>query len=337
MVSVVLFWVGLSYSEDLELRLESEYTEYVYREPVKFCLEFNNVSNSSIYLPHYASFEGEMKFIYMDISYPDGSRQLRAVRHVFEYGVPIPAYKGMEFKSGDKFQVCYYPNQSLGYDPTTLSYTADINTHTFYQIGEYKIKFAYMIPEIYQNIYSAGHPIYSNEMVIRVTAPSIEEIEILNAYWIGGDISFGDNSAANEFNRDELEKVVNKYPDNPMIKYAMFGLAIEIGCSRDRTRDMQSALALGDELIVKYPNFRYYEIQEFRLRYLILLGDVENARRLYKKLLRSNRNLICSKSFVSLIAAAEYGWGVDNPLVSNWKRNVSNGNTENFYNVLIAE
>lgn len=328
---------GVVVADELVLELESVKSQYVLREPVKFCVTFKNISQSEIRIPHYDELEGEMEYIHMDVKYPDGSRGQRVIKYSHDIGIINRNYGGVPFSGGRSFSLCYYPNQSMGFGAKTFSYLWHERGPTFPVVGEYRIKFVYQAPETFKRLYRPS--IESNEITISIIEPTIEEREIFDAYWAGGSISYGDYSAGNQYDRDALIGVMEKYPDNPMIKYAMFGLAVDYGCSARWQRDPGKGLDLLNEIARKYPEFRYFEVQKFRVRYLMMLNEVESARSLYKKLLKVNKDLMNIPSFIALVSWIEDGLlSPDKAIIRTWRKQMTlHGNTDELYEMLVTE
>lgn len=308
-ICILIFFTTNAYSDEvLSLWLESVKSEYVIREPLKFIAIFENNSKDEVRLMPIEWLDtNDMDYMYFEIITPSGEKQFRYLQFQGWIGlINYEKFPGEPLMPGETREIFLYPNASSDYEPETGKEGAFHNI-TFPVQGEYRVKVVYSIPKIFKKIWRAEGGLKSNEISLIFRNPTDIEKEILDAYWEkgGARISFGDNDVGNVFDASSLERVIAKYPDHPMTKYAIFALGLEMRSHRHL--DLRKSLDVFQKLQQKHPDFRYEEVQRFRASNYLRLGEKRKAVDICYEALASRPALKDHYKFMVTKILAEHG------------------------------
>jgi len=209
---------------------------------------------------------------------------------------------------GEEKEVCFvYPNFSWVVEPRSKEVGL-----TFPEPGEYRFRLRYCVPGYYRRLWNQGKCARSNELIIKIREYTPEEKAILNSLYkedstatsVGDDVYWISNSV---FDERALREVIDLYPDNEMVKYPKFYLALLlIGNKR-----YNEAIDILTGLLRDYPGFRKEEIYQHLGVCYRDLGDREEAMRYFNAILRKSPGLKDHYNFMSDMLIAQKGmvWG----------------------------
>jgi tetratricopeptide (TPR) repeat protein len=317
----ILIYVGSTVyaSEGLVLKIESVKDEYVVREPVKFIVTFYNRSDEDVGIMPCWDLTDNMKYMLLKIRTPGGEEFLARNYYWIDHGLQPGKsyYEGVPLNPGDSLETFLYPNITLYHNPETMRPVPQSRAGiTFREVGEYEVRIVYVVPAYLVNLWREGG-VLSEPITIRFREPTPEEDEILDAYcW--GEIAMGDHSTSNSYNRKLLKRVIAKYPDHPMIKYAYFGLAIDLIYEESR-----EAINILEMLRNKYPTFRFEEVMTQLARAYKDVGEREKALGIMKEALEKRPALKDHSFFMEELITISTGTA--SGFLPKWKRAIREG------------
>ncbi|UCF05645.1 MAG: hypothetical protein JSV33_01000 [bacterium] len=317
----ILFIHAVCLGKDVVLRLESIQDEYVIREPIKLIATFVNESKEEIRLAGSYYFDMNMKHMFFEVTNPGGETVHRRFQYYSTIGIINDEYRGEPLAPGESREMFLYPNATFVFNVDTSRMSGDCEV-TFSEPGEYRVRLVYVVPEVFHHLWKKEGGLYSDPLTIRFRHPTQEEREILDAYWYEGgfQITYGDNNPSCNFNASELVRVIEKYPDNPMIRYANFGLALAL-LSENTNNSLLEAASVLDMLRSDYPGFRAEEVGQHLGTSFFRMNQKEKAIETFSDILRARPALKDHHLFMVNKIVAEYG----KDYVDVWMRNRVDG------------
>ena len=258
LLSILLTTLGWTTSgaSGISLYAQTNQDKYVQREPLKIEVYFKNETSEVLRMIPVRWLGQNMEFMFLEVEEPDGSVTKRRFTFFSMDEVLNSNWGGEPLAPGESAMVVLCPNVTRQIRP------AGPSKFTIGDPGMYKMKIAYEVPRLYERIWKPESGIlYSNEFIVEVTASSVEEKEILDAYWHGGatpyDLYLGDANVYIDIDEGLLDRVIKKYPDNHLTKYLWFNKArYKIGESRLNPAAAEEAEYLYETIRRKYPKFR---------------------------------------------------------------------------------
>ena len=276
----LLLLVSTVHAEDaMILHLKADQSEYAFREPVKLTVELENSSQDTLEIPQLWNLGSNMEFMYLELTDPHGAREERKLEYMFIDRLGCPREV---LTPGNKILTFLYPNITRNISPTTNERGYRI---TFDQIGVYEVRVVYAWYCMWV-LTREREKLYSNPIELRLREPSEREVEILDAIWNSGERGEyrGPREAENNPSlHDEvaLRRVIARFPDEPLIRHAHFGLAKSL-CSNPRDLDrLEIAIPILEMLGERYPGYRYAEVQQLLGYSYLRLGKTDEAQEVF--------------------------------------------------------
>lgn len=239
---------------DIVLNLRSHQDIYVLHEPLHFIGELRNDAEQLVMLNSMEGLSDEnMTYLFLEIITPSGEKQERRTCFSLRRSITNIEYKGEPLWPGETFGIDIFPNH-------TYSIREEDRMKggwTFPVVGEYKVRLVYEVDDRMKHLWKPpGNRLYSNQMTIRIIEPTPAQEEILAAYWKDA-VSLGqawDGKLMFGFDADELNRVLQKYPTDPFIKYPIFALLnMESGMLHP---DLVNVIPHAQYLMSHFPDFR---------------------------------------------------------------------------------
>jgi hypothetical protein len=226
-VIVVLLLLPLQHlgaTDFVTLNLRSHQDVYVLHEPVQFMGELKNSSGEIVRLQSMRDLADEnMRYLFLEIITSEGEKQERRTCFGFIDYVAFPEYKGEPLLPGESYDFDIFPNHTYSIRQEDMMKGG----WTFPEAGEYKVRLVYEVESFREHLWKPpGNRLYSNQITIRVVEPMPAQKEILAAYWkdsVSGGMTW-DGKFMSGFDVKELNRVVQKYPNDAFIKYPLFAL-----------------------------------------------------------------------------------------------------------------
>jgi hypothetical protein len=87
---------------------------------------------------------------------------------------------------------------------------------TFPAGGTYHVSVVYVVPHFHEKLWKGPDgELHSNELVLAFRTPTVEEEEILDAYWAAGGLALKDEPELGGSNKEAPRRVISKYPNHP--------------------------------------------------------------------------------------------------------------------------
>ena len=193
---------------------------------------------------------------------------------------------------------------------------------TFPVAGKYGVRVVYSVPAFYKNLERGDNPegvIYSNEIKLTFLEPSVEEAEIMDAYWAQdrSSLFLGDNHVYVKADEDLLESLYEQYAEYDLIKYVIFLLARSTIYKNKNTMTSYEAVKYLDELLMRFPEFRYEEVRQHLGVAYAYSGQIGKAIEVYGNLLEGSPYMVDNYTFMAEKIAAEAPRG---SAVTKWLR-----------------
>ena len=296
-------------AEGLKIIIEPNKTEYAVGEPIKMTVKFRNESDSIIRILDVGSYSmAENYYLFYEVVNPNGELQVRYFTYIASTRILIPTFKGEGLLPGEVKEVCFiYPNWSWMVEPRSK-----IQGLTFPEPGEYRFRLRYYVPNEYSKLWNHGKYARSNEITIKIRDCTSEEKAILGSlYKKGPDVtSLGDDDywvSKTEFDEEALREAIRLYPENEMVKYPKFYLAMLLISSKR----YDEAIDILTGLLKDYPGFREEEIYQHLGRCYVELGDREEALRYLNAIMEKRPELKDHYNFMRCMIMADKGfrWG----------------------------
>ncbi len=285
----------------ISLHLRATQDEYIVREPIKLVVTLSNNSKEEIRIPGIAQLAERMEYVhYVEIIPPRGEKQCRRYQYMYYSGIALPEYRGEPLSPGDYRELYLYPNVSWEIDCATHEKVNSLSV-TFPDPGEYRMRAYYVVPSIYNKLWKKAGGLASNEIVLQVRRPNSEEDEILDAVWGKsiGHLMYGDDFACCvRSDETALRQVIEKYPNNPLARYALFELARSLSLRYDESDEMMEALKIFGLLETRYPAFRYEEVRLHMGRIYQALNQDAKALSSFTEALEYNPGLVDNYNFM---------------------------------------
>lgn len=251
---------------EVALKLRSYQDVYVLHEPVQFIGELKNNSDEIVRLHSMESLADEnMSYLFLEIITPEGEKQERRTCFMLVDYFAFPEYKGEPLLPGETFGFDIFPNHTNSIGNILKG------GWTFPEVGEYKVRLAYEVEDAMEYLWKPpGNRLYSNQITIRIVEPTPAQKEILAAYW-KDSVSDGmtwDGKLMSGFDVRELNRVVQKYPNEPFIKYPLFALLN----TETLVPDLSHAAPHAQYLMSHFPDFRPGQVRRTYAAALIESG-----------------------------------------------------------------
>jgi len=256
---------------DVSLTLRSYQDVYVLHEPLQFMGELRNNSDQLVLLNSMEGLSDEnMRDLFLEIITPNGEKQERRTCFSYVHYFTNAEYKGQPLWPGETFGIDIFPNHTY---PITYS-RGDNGGWTFPEVGEYRVRLVYEVEDFMMYLWKPpGNRLYSNQITIRVIEPSPAQKEILAAYW-KDSVSDGeawDGKLMYGFDAKELNRVLQKYPTEPFVKYAIFAL-LNLESPMNHP-DLANATDHAQYLMSHFPDFRPGPVRRAYAAALIASGQ----------------------------------------------------------------
>jgi hypothetical protein len=281
----MLLLVGLIFvlparADGIDVRIVSDKDQYVWGEPVQISVVLRNDSGAGIRFPHLFLLDPEyMNFMFYEVVGPDGvMRRLKLVR-VTQYSVWNSEYIGVPLADGDGVHLYLYPNLSNVEVNIDGSETGMDWSKTFPTPGKYQFRVVYRARGDLEELLQGEWP--SNQIELRMIAPSRDEREILETLWSClPEGEGGVDWSPSELSR--LRTLLARYPDSHLRAHVQFGLARGLlSESGDEEADSEAKRSeswfLLDDLVGRQPTFRSHEVQRLRAEVLFAAGEVDDG------------------------------------------------------------
>jgi|GEM_PF-4423446 len=303
-VILVLFATqGILGEGQVTLKLASYANSHVLHEPLELRGELVNDSDQTIRIYGMEMFSNEnMPCLFLEITTPDGRQQQRRTCFSLPTVVKSATYIGEPLEPGARFGFKIYPSGTYFID--------NINEGgwTFPVPGEYGVRLVYEVEEFRERLWKpVGNRLYSNQIKLRITIPLSAEKEILDSYW-KDVVPYGeawDGKRMWGFDVPELQRVLGKYPNEPMIKYIHFALLNQ--ASGAVRADLPNAKTHAELLMSRFPDFRSGLVRSACGAALIANGRKAEGLRVLEDALRVDPLLVNNESFMNLKITTEEG------------------------------
>lgn len=269
MIAGPLFTWIVSYSAHAQgtvlLTVKADRDEYVSMEPVRLTVTLRNESGRTIRIPDIEFLGINMEYMAFEIIGPDGKRARRHFSYEQRYGIVSPLYAGEPLLPGRSVTTFLYPNATRRVPPLPDGPRLEA---TFKETGTYLLRVVYGMPDFYKELWKPpGGELSSNEIKISVRAPTTEEREIIDAIWSeGGRGGFIGPMMGDQYRiwHDEvaIRAVIEKYPNNPMIRHAYLALAKSFCSDDDDKSRMEQAIPILEHMMKAQPSFRFEETRQ---------------------------------------------------------------------------
>jgi hypothetical protein len=315
-------------ADSVSLTVESLQDVYVLREPVLLTGHLTNGSPQPIRIYGINTFgDQNMECLFLEIITPDGRKQERRSHFGFYILGKSDGYKGEPLNPGETFTFDVFPN--ILYSIYSLKEDAGLGFPT---PGEYKIKLVYEVEQFRAKLWKPpGNRLYSNQISIRVVAPTEAQREILGAYWSNVVTRWEGDEGMTGFDADRLKDVLTKYPNDPFIKYVHYALLWldlhgldEVYKGPKRPIDLADAQLHAAALMERYPNFRPGRVRWAYASVLIKCDRKAEGLRLLDEALRLEPHLKDDYGVMHLKVITERGRNADWPWVI--RRNTDRSN-----------
>lgn len=252
MILVLFATQGIVAEGQVTLTLTSYADSYVLHEPLELRGELVNDSDQTIRIYGMEQFSDEnMPCLFLEITTPDGRQQQRRTCFSLVSVVKSATYLGDPLGPGERFGFKIYPSETYFID------NLNEGGWTFPVAGEYRVRLVYEVEEFRERLWKpVANRLYSNQIKLRITIPSSAEKEILDSYW-KHVVPYGeawDGKRMWGFDIPELKRVLEKYSNEPMIKYIHFALLNE--ASGAVGADLPNAKTHAELLMSRFPDFR---------------------------------------------------------------------------------
>jgi hypothetical protein len=320
----------------ITMRARTSQDTYVEREPLKIEVYFKNESNEVLRMIPVQWLGQNMEFMFLEVEGPDGTVARRKFTYCIIHEALNPNWAGEPLAPRETAMIVLYPNVTRQIWPDKKKWSS----FTIGKPGTYKMKIAYEVPALYKNIWRPENGIlYSNELTLKVTKPTIVEKEILDAYWDGGttphEMRLGDDNVYIDVDEDLIDGVVRRYPDNRLTKYLLFNKArYKIGKSRVDAAAAGEAEVLYETIRRRYPEFRVREVCSGLSLAYAENGKLDKAREAIKTAVKDNPALTTEYVFMSRVIYVETGTST---LISEWERSRAKGDKWNVPGVDMKE
>jgi hypothetical protein len=265
----------------LSIKLDSPQYVYVLGEPVKLRVTLQNDSTETIRIVHLAKLGQHMEFMHYELVEPSGSEYLCWSQLGHVHRALDPLMSGEPLRPGEAVVAFLYPRKVFkATSPTGAGRRGSVDL--FAEPGTYRLRIVYGVSKVYERLWYAGqNGRESNELILTFRPPDSKEREILDARAAGWNMGAAagelDDHAA--FDEDALRRVIRKYPDHPLAKYARFALARSLTrIDRDGIASTGSeGVAIFESLRERVPDFRGEEISKQLGTAYYHLGDRNKA------------------------------------------------------------
>jgi hypothetical protein len=237
--------------------------------------------------------------MYLEVITPDGDTQYRRHQCIFYVALENPGYTGEPFAPGESREIFLYPNVTWQFEPST-GRLLGADEVTFPKPGEYHVRVIYDVNPFWQRLWKAPGGLASNSITLDIRKPSSGEKEILDAYWTAGydDLTCGDVNEVVEFDEGRLRKAIAEHDNDPLVRYAYFGLGRVLYVIWNRKEKAPEARSVFELIAVRFPNFRYEEVQLYLARCYHALHNDSVAVRIMDSALEKSPGLIDNYNFM---------------------------------------
>lgn len=266
-------FVASSSAADLVCVLRPDTLSLSLGEPVRFVVTLENRSNRVLHVGTIRDVShGDATYLCYRVEDPGGQKSVRSFEDMI---VDAMGYDFEPLAPSAARTVLLYPNLTT----RRISYFEERTERTFPRVGTYRIRVGYTVRRAWEELWHPpGDTLWSNAAVVYVREPTPQEQEIYEAIWSGrgewslarGDMTFG------TFDENALERVIERYPENPAIRYALWARARALSPPARTWTHAQAVDAL-DEIRKRWPRFRPQEISYLRTDLLVRLKRFTEA------------------------------------------------------------
>lgn len=328
--------IGQSASaKTLKLEIDFSQASYAIREPIRITARLTNVSRELQHIIEVGRLTTDMEFMYLRIVTPTGEPQYRAFRFTSSTEFFNPNYVGEPLKPGETIELFLYPNVSGFILHPEQPEPPEPGGITFPVPGEYEVQLVYFVPAVLKKLHDeTGTEIYSDPVTVSFRLADAIEREILDACWEsgGGWISMGDNTLGGRANDVLLKAEIDKYPDHAFTKYAMI-LFIRSKTTGPNPEN-EEALAMVDDLMKRYTDFRIEEVRQLKATNLRYLHRWEESLEVLEEAIEINPLLRTNYQFMWQKVTTQYG---THKAVRQWKANRLAGKANPDEGIVVTE
>lgn len=325
--SVVLLVTVLDLSDapaqSLVVHMDTEQTEYVIREPVKFRVALKNVSNEPVNIPSVSEFNNNMNYTYLLITTPEENTERRRYQYIYDLKILGTLYAGELLAPGDSIQFFLYPNFTFKEQSSS-----DYATLTFGEPGFYDVRVCYTVPSGYKILKaSAPDDVCSSAVTLHFRKPDAIEKDILASFWKKNSVAMAhaEWSSLTTYDIGALRAALRSYPQHPMIRWVRYELGRQLMSPEEygyRIKpggppkgDVEEAAGIFEALQRNYPDFRPAEVAYFLAKAYLDLGRRSDAARVLLRAIDANPGLRTDARFMPAYVYAKTG---DNHESSSW-------------------
>lgn len=314
-IALLLADRGGAVENGMALTLRSSQDVYVLHEPLHLRGELANRSNEAIRVYGIEYFSNEnMPCLFLEIITPDGLKQERRTFFYHADYLKFAEYRGEPLEPGQQLGFDLFPNHTYPIHDVF----AEGGGWSFPSPGDYKVRLVYVVEELRRILWKPpANRLYSNQITIRVISPSPAQREILEAYWKGtNDGMAWDGKLMWGFDRAGLERVLQKYPDEPFTNYILFALLnTESVLARP---DLPNAEVHARSLMSRFPDFRPGQVRRAYAAALIGSGQKAEGLEVLDEALRLEPHLRDNVDVMRLKITAEAG---SEKAFRSWEKN----------------
>lgn len=305
-------------ANSLTLNVHSCQDTYVIGEPIKLIIRISNYSNQTERIVESELLNNNMEFMLFEITPPDNRVEIRSTQQWIKERFINPNYAGEPLFPGEFIEFYLYPNYSILIDHSRQEGVVGMEGRTFTRAGKYRLRVAYFLPKYWRILKnSVAEELYSNQIEINFRNPTLQEKEILDAYWVGANFIArrGDIDGQARFDETALRSVISKYPNEPLVKYAYFALMRSLAYrpistsmpTNDPVPGLKEIEILGETLMNRFPEFRYFEIRNHIARNIARDGRKSESLKLYQDCLTKMPQLKDHYGFMANLIIVKYG------------------------------
>ncbi len=207
----------------LELRIRTDATEYVVRQPWSLTFVLQNSGTSPVNVVPATWLGQNMEFMVLEVKTPGGRTEKRALRFIEYIREANPYWDGELLPVGARIVRTLYPFRTTALSPDRGGYD-----WTLREPGIYRLRLIYSPPRNLVVLHQAsGGDVVSNEISVKVTKPDAAGDEILDAYWGSewDELIWGDRTSRFDTDPEPLRAMAESHPDHELTRYLKLNLA----------------------------------------------------------------------------------------------------------------
>ncbi len=214
--------VATAAQAQLKLRIDTDATEYVVRQPWSLTFVLQNSGTSPVNVAPATRLGQNMEFMVLEVTTPGGRTEKRELRFICVIRESNPYWGGELLPVGAQIVRTLYPFRT-----TALSLDRG-HDWTLREPGIYRLRLIYSPPRNLVVLHQAsGGDVVSNEISVKVTKPDAAGDEILDVYW-GPEwdvLIWGDRTWRFDTDPEPLRAMAESYPDHELTRYLKLNLA----------------------------------------------------------------------------------------------------------------